>query len=275
MAIRYDKKLENEITKTVRNFNAKISRLEKNERELLPDKVSKQAIKQINDRADLKRKLQELQRFGKRGAEDIITTKGGVRITQYALNNLKQQTKRVKQNITREITRLKTEKPKVFGKEQDITFAQMGDDYYLTTLKRKEKLNKSFLELSQEEFENYENLVNRLSQNEAYMNYVFKENYLKMLTDLGYYYKYSKKKMKVIKDKLMALDKSDFLELFRSDKAISAVLNYYPVVTGQINLKNKRGKNDVGINPKDIMEDVYNLYDNLYDNLDEILSDYA
>ena len=275
MAIRYDKKLENEITKTVRNFNAKISRLEKNERELLPDKVSKQAIKQINDRTDLKRKLQELQRFSKRGAEDIITTKGGVRLTQYVLNNLKRQTKRVKQNITREITRLKTEKPKVFGKEQDITFAQMGDDYYLTTLKRKEKLDKSFFELSQEEFESYENLVNRLTQNEAYMNYVFKENYLKMLTDLGYYYKYPKKKMKVIKDRLMSLDKSDFLELFRSDKSISAVLNYYPVVTGQINFKNKRGKNDVGINPKDIKDDVYSLYDNLYDNLDEILSDYA
>lgn len=275
MAIRYDKKIENEITKTVRNFNAKISRLEKNERELLPDKVSKQAIKQINNRADLKRKLKELQRFSKRGAEDIITTKGGVRITQYSLNNLKQQSKRVKQNITREITRLKTEKPKVFGKEQDITFAQMGDDYYLTTLKRKEKLNKSFLELSQEEFESYENLVNRLTQNEAYMNYVFKQNYLKMLTDLGYYYKYSKTKLKIIKERLMALDKSDFLELFRSDKSISAVLNYYPVVTGQINLKNKRGKNDVGINPNDITEDVYSLYDNLYDNLDEIVSDYA
>mgnify|MGYP003308080873 CR=1 FL=1 len=101
------------------------------------------------------------------------------------------------------------------------------------------------------------------------------ENYLKMLTDLGYYYKYPKKKMKVIKDKLMALDKSDFLELFRSDKAISAVLNYYPVVTGQINLKNRRGKNDVGINPKDIEEDVFSLYDNIYDNLDDILSDYA
>lgn len=275
MAIRYDKKLENEITKTVRNFNAKISRLEKNERELLPDKVSKQAIKQINNRADLKRKLQELQRFSKRGAEDIITTKGGVRITQYTLNNLKQQTKRVKQNITREISRLRTEKPKVFGKEQDITFAQMGDEYYLTTLKRKEKLDKSFLELSQEEFESYENLVNRLTQNEGYMNYVFKENYLKMLTDLGYYYKYSKTKLKIIKKRLIELNNSDFLELFRSDKSISAVLNYYPVVTGQINLKNKRGKNNVGINPKDIQADVYSLYDNLYDNLDEILKDYA
>ena len=34
MAIRYDKKLENEINRTIKNFNQKISRLEKQERQL-------------------------------------------------------------------------------------------------------------------------------------------------------------------------------------------------------------------------------------------------
>ena len=41
MAIRYDKKLNQEINKTIRNFNQKIVRLEKEEKELLPKKITK------------------------------------------------------------------------------------------------------------------------------------------------------------------------------------------------------------------------------------------
>lgn len=271
MAIRYDKKINNEISRTVKNFNQKVARLQKANYQYLPEKINVKALKAgFSNRTDLKRKLSDLRKFSERGAEEIIKTNGGVNITKYALNDLAKESKRVKKSINAEINRLKKDKPKVFGKEQDITFAQMGDDYYLTILRRKELLEKNYMELSKEEFERYNNLVNRLSKNEQYMSYVFKENYIKMLTDLGYYYKYDKNKLKKLKDRLIGLDSQDFLELFRSDKAIDAILNYYPVVTGKINLKNK-----IGINPMDIKEDVINLYDNLIDNLDEILKDYA
>ena len=44
MAIRYDKKLNQEINKTIKNFNQKIARLEKSDRELiLPTKITKKA----------------------------------------------------------------------------------------------------------------------------------------------------------------------------------------------------------------------------------------
>ena len=43
MAIRFDKKLNQEINRTIKNFNQKIARLEKSDRELLlPNKVTKQ-----------------------------------------------------------------------------------------------------------------------------------------------------------------------------------------------------------------------------------------
>ena len=41
MAIRYDKKLNQEINRTIKNFNQKIARLEKQDRELLPSKITK------------------------------------------------------------------------------------------------------------------------------------------------------------------------------------------------------------------------------------------
>ena len=56
-----------------------------------------------------------------------------------------------------------------------------------------------------------------------------------------------------------------FLKLFKEDKSIRAILDYYPVVTNSFN----------AINPDDIKEDVINLYDNLIDNIDEIIQDYA
>ena len=116
MAIRYDKKLNQEINRTIKNFNQKIARLEKEQRELLPSKITKKNLKSnVYTRTELQRKLKELQRFSTRGAEEVITTSGGVRLTKYELNEIKRENARVKRNITREINRLKVEKPKIFG----------------------------------------------------------------------------------------------------------------------------------------------------------------
>ena len=95
------------------------------------------------------------------------------------------------------------------------------------------------------------------------MNNIFKENYTKMLTDLGYYYNYDKDKLKGLEDKLQNLKSDEFLKLFQNDKSIKAILDYYPI-----------GRDNSGINPDDIKEDVSNLYDALVNNIDAILEDY-
>ena len=126
MSIRYDKELTKEINKTIKNFNQKITRLEKLEKQLLPEKITKKELKEITTRSELRRKLKELQRFSKRGAEDIIETSGGVILTQYELTNIKKQKARLLQRLTREINQMKITKPKIFGKEQVSTFAEMA-----------------------------------------------------------------------------------------------------------------------------------------------------
>ena len=62
----------------------------------------------------------------------------------------------------------------------------------------------------------------------------------------------------------MKLKPNDFLKLFKDDKSIRAILDYYPVVTNSFN----------AINPDDIKEDVVNLYNNLIDNIDDIIKYY-
>ena len=271
MAIRYDKKLNQEINRTIKNFNQKITRLEKQERELLPSKITKQELKNTSfTRAELKRKLKELQRFSKRGAEDLIETKGGVKLTRYELSNIKRENARIKRNITREINRLKVKKPKIFGKTQTATFSEMGDTDYLNLVARRKALEKDINKLSREEFERFKKLIEKTSKNQQYMNTVFKENYFGMLTDLAYYYGYDNKKLDEMKKKLMKLKPNDFLRLFKEDKSIRAILDYYPIVTSNFDFNT-----GMYVNRMDYQEDVMNLYDALYDNLDDILKDYA
>lgn len=266
MAIRYDKKLNQEINRTIKNFNQKIARLEKQERELLPNKITKKDLKEnVYTRTELQRKLKELQRFSVRGAEDVITTSGGVRLTKYELNEIKRENARVKRNITREINRLKTDKPKIFGKKQTSTFSEMGDTDYLNLVARRKALEKDINKLSREEFERFTKLVEKTGKNQAYMKSIFKENYFEMLTDLAYYFDYDTNKLNLLRQKLMNLKPNDFLKLFKEDKSVRAILDYYPVVT----------KNFNAINPDDIKEDVVNLYDSLIDNIDDIIKDYV
>lgn len=270
MAIRYDKKLNQEINKVIKNFNQKIARLEKMEKDLiLPEKITKKDLKEnYYTRTDLRRKLRELKRYSNRGVEETVTTKGGVTLSRYELQNIQIESRRIKSNLTREIKKLKVTAPKVFGKEQAMTFAQMGDQYYLNLQARRNALNKGKItELSKEQLQQYNQLLNKTRKNKEYYNNLFKENYQNMLTDLGYFYGYDNKKLNELKEKINKLDSDKFLKLFREEKSIQAILDYYP------NIKVKAGKN--AINPDDIKEDVTVLYDALIDNIDNILKDYA
>lgn len=266
MAIRYDKNLQNEITRVVRNFNNKINRLEKLQNDLiLPDKITKKSLTEgYYTRKDLQRKLNELKRFSTRGIEKTIETKAGLKLSEYELINLKKESARIKRNLTREINKMRTTKPKIFGKVQTATFSQMGDTMYLNLLARREALEKDTNTLTKEEYERYKKLILKTAKNKQYMNSVFKENYRKMLTDLGYYYNYDKEKMKVLEGKLDKLSPNEFLKLFQNDKSIKAIIDYYPIITDTLS----------SINPKDIQDDVKVLYDNLIDNIDDILENY-
>ena len=178
MAIRYDKRLNQEINRTIKNFNQKIARLEKEERELLPSKITKKELKDsVYTRTELYRKLKELQRFSKRGAEDIIVTSGDARLTRYDYQNIKRENTRIKRNITREINRLRVSKPKIFGKTQSSTFSEMGDTDYLNLVARRKALEKDINKLSKEELERFRKLVEKTGKSQQYMNSIFKENY--------------------------------------------------------------------------------------------------
>ena len=266
MAIRYDKKLNSEINRTIRNFNNKITRLNKLEQGyILPQKITKQGLKDsVYTRTELKRKLNELQRFSKRGAEETVVTASGFATSRYELENLKRESARVKRNLSIQLKKLETTSPTVFGKSQSATFSQMGDSFYLNIKTKREALNKDINLLSKEEIQRYEKLVAKIGRSNAYMNSIFKQNYNEILTNIGYYTGYDNEKLKLLESKLNQLSPQQFYQLFQNEKAIKSIVDYYPISTGGVG----------GFNPDDIKEDVETLYDNLINNIDDILEEY-
>ena len=72
MAIRYDDKLNKQLLRTVRNFNAKVARLERQGVEVPVEKVSVKGLKEeFTDRRELMSYMRELRKFSQRGVERI------------------------------------------------------------------------------------------------------------------------------------------------------------------------------------------------------------
>lgn len=266
--IRYDKKLNQEINKTIRNFNRKIARLEKQGREILPDKVSKKELTDdVYSRGELKRRLRDLKRFSRRGAEEVITTEGGITTTKYQYDLVKKQVAQAKRYTTIEIKRLESESPKVFGVSQKFTYAQMGSNEYLNQLARYKALNKDYKVLTTEEFKRLQKLALKTIRNKEYQNYIFKENYFEMIDKLVWKFNIPKEQVDNLKLKMMKLKPKDFYELYKNDRSLQSIIDYYPSVSGK---KNK----GLILNPDDISEDVTGLFNQLNNDIDTILENY-
>lgn len=261
--IRYDKKLNKQINDVLRKYNNKIDRLRrKGGSYILPQKVTKDYLMDVSyTRRDLQRRLRNLENFTQRGAETTVITKGYA-ISLYELEYLKREKSRVKRKLKKEITRYETVKPTISGKKTARTFAQMGDTSYLNALAKYKMVDVDIEELNEEQLKNYRNLLYRLGINKDYLAEGFKANYIDMLTKVGYYVGYPNSKIQRIIDMLNEVEAEKFYDLYRTEKIIKAVAEYYyAMVDGQID-------------PSEIQNEVFSLYDNLLSSLPRILKDY-
>ena len=262
--IRYDKKLNKEIDDTLRRYNNKITRLARQRSNyILPQKVTKDDLMEVSyTRRDIQRRLSNLRKFNERGAERSVITSQGYAISKYELDYLKREQSRVKRKIGKEIKRYETIKPTTYGKEEARTFAQMGDTNYLNALARLEAVSKDITKLTQEQLVNYRRLLYSAGKNRDYLAESFKIGYLDMMTQVGYTAGYDSEKLELLKEKLKDLEPSQMYDLYRNEKSIKSVSDYYYVLS------------DGKIDPEQFTQDVTNLYDNLLESIDNILIDY-
>lgn len=261
--IRYSKKLNERIYNVINKYNSKIDRLRrKGGSYILPPKVTKQDLMDVSyTRRDLLRRLKNIENFTQRGAETTIITKNYA-ISLYELEYLKREKSRVKRKLSKEIKRYESVSPTIYGEKTARTFAQMGDTSYLNTLAKYKMVDVDIEELNEEELKRYRNLIYRLGIDKDYLAEGFRANYIDMLTKVGYYVGYPQYKMQQIINLLNTIDAEKFYDLYRTEKSIKAVAEYYySMVDGKID-------------PSEIQQEVFNLYDNLLLSLPTILKDY-
>ena len=95
-----------ELQRVVKNFNAKIARVEKKSPHIshfLPEKISVKGLKsKIETRADFNRELSSVRRFSEKGAENVKTLPSGATLTNYRLNEARIKSRIVEGAKTRE-----------------------------------------------------------------------------------------------------------------------------------------------------------------------------
>lgn len=258
----YDRELSLEIDRTVARFNNKIKRLERQERQLdLPEPIERSDIfSPSSTKSTIQRKLKEYQKFLERGAEDIVTTPGGVEISKYELNQLKERQRRAKISLTRELNYLKKEHPRIAGKKQAGTFESMGDERWQEINAKRKALEKDITKLNKNQLKNTQKIINK-NANRKEQDRIFKENYLSMLEKTCYTFGIDKRKFDEIRDKLKTLSPAEFVKLYNSDKAIKDI--YYTYLQ-MMSIKKESDFTTLQNSAEDYIDEIYN-------NIDEII----
>lgn len=149
MAIRFDNSLNKEVESIVRRYNQKLRRLtQKLEREgeylvKLPEKVSVRVIKKEYDsRRALRKRLRELEKFTKRGSEELVELESGLKITRYEEKLYKKYERGAKRRLEARLNELSQEYNRVLGKKQFLSKAQARSPEYIATERKLERLEK-------------------------------------------------------------------------------------------------------------------------------------
>lgn len=131
--IRWSEQDTKEIARVVKNFNAKVNRLAKNNPELasiLPDKISTKQLKQmINTRQDLNRELNALKRFSKKGSEQVVIvpdTEYEIKITKWQKTEMNRRVGIINRRRKQRLEELENVQMTSRGKNLGYTRGQLG-----------------------------------------------------------------------------------------------------------------------------------------------------
>ena len=216
--IRWKQSDNDDLRKAVKNFNAKISRLEKKNpelKEVLPERVTVAQMKELIDtRQDLNRELNALRRFSRRGSEQVVQ----VPDNDYNL----QLTKWQKEEMTRRVGIINRKRKKRLEEISNIEMTSRGqklgykrgelgmgkaDEIALKPMKAftpkmtKTDLRKKFKTIKKESQSSYWNLRER----------VMKANYIKSLEENF--------NPNDVEDIIDAIDRMSFEEFYKTFQA--------------------------------------------------------
>ena len=223
--IRWKTEDTKELSRVVRNFNAKITRLSKSNPEIkniLPDKVSAKDVRElVNTRSDLKRELNALKRFSRKGAEDIVkapSTKNDVYITKWQKEELTRRVAIVNRKRRARLSELDVLPAKSRGQELGYTVGQARQYIGMGRIRDVELMPMTAFTSSMTNREikmRYESAkAQSVSDYFTKRDYDLKENYIK-----GILQNYNEEDVLDVINKIRNMDIKTFLEVFYEEGA--------------------------------------------------------
>lgn len=212
--IRWTENDSKELSRAVRNFNAKVKRLEQKHSGtniIIPEKLSVKEMKGlINTRRDLQRELKSLQRFSQRGAEEIVTipnTDNNITLTQWQKKEMSIRAGIVNRKRNQRLKEI--EESNVTSRGVDLGYTR-GDIGMGRADKLALKPTKAFTpKMHKVDVNKKFNMLKIHSQSDYFTkkDIQYRENYIKGLLET-----YNEKDIKDVIDYIRKMDLNDFVK---------------------------------------------------------------
>lgn len=226
--IRWGEADEAELKRVVKNFNAKLTRLEKKDPKnanALPERISAAQLRDmIETRQDLNRELNALRRFSERGAEELVEVPDNdynLKITKWQKKEMTRREVIVNQKRKRELERVAdiemTSRGQSLGyKKGDIGMGKMERIELepvraFTPSQNRRDVNKRFRQLRKESISTYWDKRNELMRS-VYVNEIEKNFPQEMVKD--------------VVDKIREMDFDEFRKVFEAEDQHKFQFNY-------------------------------------------------
>lgn len=220
MAIRYDKALNAEIRRVVRNFNQKRNRAIQRGFHHLPPSLTVSELKsRYTSRSQLTRDLRLIEGFNKSkdDALRVVETSGGAKAIKWEYDYLKANLKYAKQFYEREISD---------AAKLDTTMNVAKAEYLNNLKSKRDYLNLELAELNQSQFRTFRNTINEyLYANErnlkGYRNWMNEVELI--MRNLGY----DNKTINKFFEGFNELTPRQFLNMYRQSALVSRIYELY------------------------------------------------
>lgn len=234
--VKLNKKLNQDILKTVRNYNAKIERLKKSGKTnvYIPKKIKVSDFKTADtssefysyNNQELRQHLRDLKRFLKRGNEEIIKTKSGVIIPKYEKEILQNRRRKVLRKLRNELEDYGRLHLSELGVPEPFSFKELGDLKYRNMLARKKYLEETNLSnITKKKLGYYRKFLSNYSKPSK--NDLWKANYIEIARINGRSLGLDEETINNVVKNLDKLSAYEFKIAFDTDKHLQAIYDYY------------------------------------------------
>lgn len=261
--IRYDQNLEREIRRTIKNFNAKVARLQSVDKSA-PDKVKMREIRNMFDsRKDLQSYLKILQDFSKRGSEEVLyQTYDNTDVSRWRIRTADRMR-------TLAIHRLQKEVDEARGLwvtrgGEELIGTKIAPEYFNNKLATIKSLsNKKVKGMTMSEIKRYIAQIDSAGIADGRTRY-WKDRYVEELISAGNQLGWDMEKVLAITKRIHGLSEQQFDLLYNREVSIKNLADDYPFL--------KRAKTEQ--DKEQISREMNSFLDTIYENLDTIFSEY-